>query len=485
MTVLPLGYLVARAGSRGWDHAADIVFRGRTLEQLTTTVTLMGGVAAATLLLGVGSAVAVDRIRLPWPRAWWILLTAPIAVPSYVAAFALLNVQPTARGVIPAVIVIALTTYPYVTLPTLAALRRTDHAAADVARSLGASSVRAFVTVTLPQILPAALAGALLCVLYALADFATPAMLRTQTLTVGVMSLFTGTIDRSSAAALSLMLIVLALFVVTAEQAFRRFGSARSPIAAREIGARRYGAPRTAIAAIAILTPALLAVVAPLIILFDRMIDSQRYASEWVGDLLPAAVTTVALGAVTAVVATALALPVAALGARMRRRWLLVVEGASFLGQALPGIVVALALVFLSLSLTPWAYQTAGVLVACYVVLFLPKIIGSARAAIGQVPVEVEEQARSLGRGGLRAWLTVTLPQAGPGIAVGAVLAMAATMKEVPATLLLRPTEMETLATELWSKTSIGAYGAATPAALSLILVGLLPAWLLSRAARR
>jgi iron(III) transport system permease protein len=171
--------------------------------------------------------------------------------------------------------------------------------------------------------------------------------------------------------------------------------------------------------------------------------------------------------------------------ARVRSFWTGLVEGATFAGQALPGVVIALALVFMSRALTPWAYQSVGVLILCYVILFVPKAVGSARTAIEQVPLALEDSARTLGRGRWRTWWEITLPSAWPGMAVGGLLAMSATMKEVPATLMLRPIGVDTLATELWSKTSIGAHGAAAPSALLLMVVGLVPAWFLAQAGRR
>lgn len=484
-TVLPIGYLVVRAAEAGWASALALLARPRTAELILNSVLLVAGVGVTSLVLGVGTALLIDRILLPGPRVWWLVAALPIAVPSYVAAFALVALVPSAQGTLPGILVIALTTYPYVTLPTLAALARADHELAEVARSLGVSRARALATVTLPQVLPAALAGVLLCMLYALADFATPAMLRAPTLTVGVYSLFAGTLDRSAAAVLSLVLLALALAVVALEQRARRAADAGRPVApVRRPPRPPSTAGATALAGFAVVAPVVAAVVLPIAVLLARLAGGSRYPADPAA-LAGAAFTTLGLGAATALLATLAALPIAVLGARHRDRWLRLVEAVSFLGQALPGVVVALALVFLSLRLTPWAYQSAIVLVACYVILFMPKALGSSRAAIQQVPTALEDSARTLGRGRLRTWLTVTAPGALPGIAAGALLAMTSAMKEVPATLMLRPIGVNTLATELWSKTTMGAYGAAAPAALLLVLIGLVPAWLLGQAGRR
>jgi len=484
-TVLPIVYLVLRAGELGLDGIEAIVVRPRTLDLLVTTALVCGGVAVVTLVLGIGTAVVVTRVRLPLPRLWWVVVALPVAMPSYVAAFALVAVRPGTHGVVATIAVIALTTYPYVTLPTLAALSRADLDAADVARSLGASRTRAFATVVLPQVLPAAIAGCLLCVLYALSDFAAPALLRTPTLTVGVYGLFTGSLNRSHAAALGLVVVAVALVFVAVEQlARRRAGHRLSAVAVRRVAPARQSVARTALAAAVVLAPPVLIVVVPVATLLGRLLGGSRYAPE-LADLVAPAFTTFVLGATVAVLAVLAAMPVAALGARWRHGWIRGIEGVSFLGQALPGIVVGLAVVFMTLRLAPSLYQTLPMLLLAYVIVFLPKSIGASRTAVQQVSPQLEEVARTLGRRRTAAWWGVTARHAWPGIATGAVLVMAATMKEVPMTLMIRPIGVDTLATELWSKTSIGAFGAAAPAALALVVVGLVPAWLLSRAAAR
>lgn len=483
-TVVPLVYLGIRVAELGLDGIAAIVFRPRTADLFVTTLLVAFGVAATTLVLGVGSATIVSRVALPAPQLWWIVLALPVAVPSYVAAYVLVSVRPGTTGVLPTIAVISLSTFPYVTLATLAAFRRADHAAADVARSLGASEVRAFFTVTLPQVLPAALAGCLLAVLYALSDYAAPAMLRTQTLTVGVYGLFTGSLNRGHAGALGLVLVVLALVFVALEQWARRRSDRRSAeVVVREVPKIVLGLGKTAALGALVLAPVVLVVVLPVALLLLRLAGGTRYAQS-LPDLASAALTTLALGLVTALIATLAALPIAALSARYRRRWIRVTEGVSFLGQALPSVIIALAIVFMSLRLFPSLYQTLPMLVLAYVVVFLSKSIGSSRAAIQQVSVRLPEVAQTLGRSASNAWWTVTARHALPGIAAGAVFVMASAMKEVPMTLMIRPIGVNTLATELWTKTSIDAYSAAAPAALALILVGLAPAWLLSRAAR-
>ncbi len=171
----------------------------------------------------------------------------------------------------------------------------------------------------------------------------------------------------------------------------------------------------------------------------------------------------------------------ALLAARHAGRASRVIERSVWAAHALPGIVVALSLVFLSVNLADPLYQTTALLVLAYAVLFLPAAVGSIRSAVEQSPPVLEEVSRSLGRGPARTAWSVTLPLALPGIGAGAALVLLTVMKELPATLLLRPTGVETLATRLWTETGSGQFAAAAPYALALILVAAIPTLLLVR----
>lgn len=481
--IAPLVQLVGRVASGDPDAVAAVVLRPRTLEMLATSVGVTVATAAGALVLGLATAFVLARVALPARAAWRVLACLPLAVPSFVAAFGWMGVFPGLSGPAPLVGVLVLATTPYVTVPALAAFVRADVSVEDAARSLGRGPFAAFATATLPQVLPAALAGALLVALYALSDFGAPALLRVDTLTTGVYAQFTGGFDRAASAALALVLAVPALACVSAEAGVRRRASARAAATGRTARAVRPAPPARAgvMSLLAAVTAA--SVVVPLAALVARLPDAGRYAAE-VGELIAAAGTTLALGAGAAALAVIAGLPIAWLAARHRSRLVAVIEAFSYVGHALPGLVVALALVALTLAIAPGAYQGVAALVAAYVVLFLPKAVGSARAAFAAVPRAHEDVARSLGDAAARAWVRVTLPAAAPGVLAGAVLVMAAVMKELPATLLLRPTGVDTLATELWTATSVGAFGAAALPALALVAVGLVPALALAHGIR-
>jgi iron(III) transport system permease protein len=176
-------------------------------------------------------------------------------------------------------------------------------------------------------------------------------------------------------------------------------------------------------------------------------------------------------GVAAAAIAAVLALPIGLLLARHPSRIGVFVERSSYGAFALPGIVVALALVFLATSTIPALYQTLALLVGAYAIRFLVEAIGPVRATLGRVGVRVEEAGRTLGDGPVRAFTRLTLPLVRPAVLSGAAIVFLSVVKELPMALILGPIGFETLATEIWSATSEGFYArAAGPAAVLLVL---------------
>jgi iron(III) transport system permease protein len=375
---------------------------------------------------------------------------------------------------------------PYVVLPVTAALRTIDPALEEVARTLGRGPLRAFLRATLPQAWPAAAAGSLLVALYVLSDFGAVALLRVDAFSRVIYTAYRASFDRTAAAVLALVLVALAAALVVAERRVRgrtlRYrvasGVARKALPLALPRAARDGA------LIYVSVIAATAIGFPVVSLLLRMAEGSRRPLD-IAELLQAVAVTAGVCLLGALIAVCLALPVAALAARARTASASAIETAAYAGHALPGVVVGLSLVFLTLGVLPMAYQTVVTLAFAYAVLFLPKAIGSSRAAIAAVPPSVEQAAQILGRSALAAWCATTARIAWPGIAAGGLLVLLTAMKELPATLMLRPTGLDTLATELWSRTEVAAYGAAAPYALALIALAAVPAWLLSTAVQR
>lgn len=480
IALLPLGYLVVRTVEAGGPRVLEILSRNRTIELIGRSLTLTIVVTAASLILGTCAAYLVTRTDLPGRRVFAVLLGLPLAVPSYVAAFTWLTTAPWARGLLGASIVLTLVSYPYVYLPVAAAMRRVDPAQEEVARSLGCGRWGAFRRVTVHQVRPAAASGALLVALYTLSDFGAVSLLRAEVFTRVIYTSYTASFDRTPAAVYACLLVAITVVITLGERRARR-GVETARVGAAVAGSQqpvrlgRYRWPSLAgVAALLILALGvpLGGLVRWVSVSVSAGIDTER--------LVRSTLATVQFSALGALACTALAVPVGILAVRYRTRFSRAVETATWSGHALPGIVVALSLVFFGVRVVPSLYQQTPLLVVAYVVLFLPAAVGAVRASIALSPPVLEDVARSLGRSRGGAWRAVTLPLAAPGIATGAALVMLTCAKELPATLLLRPTGVDTLATSLWTQTSVAAHGEAAPYAAALVLLGIGPTvWLL------
>lgn len=481
VALLPLAYLIVRTAEAGWPAIVDILWRERTLTLVVRSLGLAAAVTGASAVVGVGLAWLVTRTDLPGRRAWAVAAALPLAMPSFVAAYAWVSVAPGIAGFWGTFLVLTACTYPYVYLPVVAALRRADPALEEVSRSLGRNAWQTWLTVTTRQVRPATAAGALLVALYALSDFGTPSLMRYDVFTRVIHTSYRASFDRTPAAVLSLVLVAITVAITVAEARTRgraeqsRVGSG-SARRARPVLLGRTGTPLALLATSGV---AAVSLAFPVAVLGYWVARGQSAGVDW-GRLVPAAGATLWVALLGAVAATALAIPVGVLAARYRgrTRW---IEHATWAGHALPGIVVALALVFLGIRFAQPIYQRTPLLVLAYTVLFLPIAVASVRAAVAQSPPALAEVARSLGRRPLEVLRDVTLPLAAPGVAAGFALVMLTAMKELPATLLLRPTGMDTLATRLWTETGVGAYAAAAPYAVALVVLAAVPTFLLSQ----
>ncbi len=493
LLLLPLVYLGVRSlesGLEAWQSLA----RPRLLAVAVRSLTLTAAVTAGSIALAVPIAWLFTRTDLPGRRWWMVAASLPLVVPSYVYALAVISALgprgliqqglealagvdelPSIYGFPAALTSLALLTYPYVLLPTAAAFSRLDPALEDVSRTLGRGAWRTFAAVTLPALRPSIAAGALLAALYTLSDFGAVSLLRYETFTAAIFVQYESAFDRSAAAALSLVLAAAAVGVVALEARTR--GRARNyqlgSHAARTPHRTRLGRWRwAAMAGLGLLVAA--TTLGPGAVLLLWLVQGAA-AGETLGNLGAPLVNSILIAALAAGALLAAAVPLGVLVVRYPGAAARLVERSAYVGFALPGLTVAIAMVFVGVNLLRPVYQTLILLLLAYVVMFLPTTLGAVRAGLAQVDPRLEEAARTLGARRRQVLWRVTIPLMRGSMLAGTAMAFLLVMKELPAALILGPVGFRTLATAAWSAASEAFFAQAAAAALVLILVSSAP----------
>jgi iron(III) transport system permease protein len=488
---LPLLYLLLRtvtASASAWEQ----LVQANTIRILGNSILLAATVTLASNLIAIPMAWLTARTDLPGRRIWAIVTVLPLVMPSYVGSYAITALLgprgmlqqtlaeplgitriPDLYGFPGAWLTLTLFAYPYVLLNVRAALMGLDRSQEEAARSLGDSAWSVFRRITLPQLRPSIAAGSLLIALYVLSDFGAVSMMRFSTFTRAIYVQYSSSFDRSQAAVLALLLVVLTGVLLAVET--RVQGRVRSfvrPTGSRRLVLSNLGRWRWPAFLYCVLIT-LISLGLPLIVIvywLVRGIQAGEPVELWLG---PAWRSMIASG-LAALLALLGALPVALMVVRYPGRFSMVVERASYIGYALPGIVIALALVFVGANFATPLYQTLAMLVFAYVVRFMPQAVGALRSTVAQISPRIDEAAHGLGARTARVLFSVTIPLVRPGLISGGALVFLTSMKELPSTLLLAPTGYDTLATRVWSATTGAMYARAAAPALLLLLVSAL-----------
>lgn len=469
-----------RASEIGLEAAIGLIFRERVYELLLNTVKLAVTVTLFSVLIGVTTAWFVEKTRLPGKKIWNVIVTLPFAVPAFVSSYSWISIYSGFEGFSGAVLVLTLSNYPLVHLPVAAALRGMNPALEETSRSLGYSRTETFFRVTLPHLRPAVLGGAILIALHMLAEFGSLAFLNYDTFTTAIFDQYNVAFNGASAAMLTFVLLVLCLIFLGIEMLIR--GKAKYASVGK-------GAPREAqlvnlgwwtipsLMGFSVL--AILAVGVPLGTITYWLITGASATFD-LAELSSSLYSTLTFGAGGAVLTILFAFPLVILAIRHRGFFSTVADRLPYFIHSLPGLVIGLALVSFAVRYAFPFYQTIPLLLIGYAVLFLPLAQSSIRAAMEQVPPQLEEVAGSLGKKPLTIFFTVTLPLIAPGVGAGIALVFLQIMKELTATLLLRPTGIDTLAIKIWEHTSNAEFAASAPYAALLILISGLPVYLLT-----
>jgi iron(III) transport system permease protein len=467
----PLVLVGLDAEHAGWTEIHRVIFRPRTVMLLRHTVVLSLVVASLAATIGTGAAWLTERTALPARRLWTVLLVLPVALPDFVVGYAWHSIAPRMAPLLGASIVMTLGTYPLVYLPVAAALRRSDPAMEEAAQSLGVGRAATFFRVSVPLIRTALIGGCVLVVLTVISEYGAFEILRYQTFTTAIFTEFQ--FDSQAAGALAIPLVLLGLLVLVIEGVMPRRSVTR--LGPKRAVKRSALGRMTAPAWLGLGALAGLGVGVPIGTIVYWMAQSQHTTLPAAATLSSATWTTLSYSAWGAALAVVAAVPVALVSFRRTSIPRDLLERSTYLTKAVPGVVVALSLVFFATRYAFAVYETSTLLVAAYAILNFPLALVCVKASVAQVPPRLPEVGRSLGRGSVSVFGRITLPLLAPGLLAGFCLVFLTSVTELTATLVLAPIGVQTLATQFWAFQQNIAYGAAAPYALVMVALAVIP----------
>ncbi len=485
--MIPVVYLLIGAVSAGQD-GIDYLLRTRTILIVGNSVSLTLATTLLATLIAIPFAWLTSRCDLPARRVFLVLGLASMVIPSYLTAVTYseafgpkgilqsilepLGVDrlPGIKGFIGATLTLTFVTFPYVVLPVRAALLHADRALEEAGQSLGLNRWRVFRQITLPQLRPALSTGMLMTALYCLSDFGAVAVMHFNAFTRAIF-IQTASFRMDKASVLGLVLISMTMLLLMLQSRLQssgrhyRIGTGAS----RELQTVQLGKLKL-LAIMFCAAVIFMGVAVPLLVLF-KWLAGHTLTNPIHIPLETLVRNAVGVSAISALVVCAAALPLALLAARASSgfdRWLVKL---AYAGNVLPGIVIALALVFFASQHMLSLYQTLPLLILGYAIRFLPYSIGATESALEQINPRFEESARSLGLTAREALLRITVPLARAGILAGLALVFLNVMKELPITLILRPIGFRTFATRIWSAYDEAFLSSIALPGLALILV--------------
>ncbi len=493
--VLPIGYVFLNA-IRADPSLWRLLFGERILFLLWNTTALAVVVTAVSAILGTVLAFLVVRTDMPGSGLFRWLLVLPMAFPSYVGALTYIilfgprgwvrelagwSPFPVYESLWGTAIVLILFNFPYVFLIVTASLRRLSASYEETGLACGLSYPAVVFRVIFPMLRPAIGAGALLTALCVFSDFGAVAMLRYETFVSAIYYQIEGRFDRTGAAVLSSVLILITLGLLWLEarsRGKRRYSGGGNVVrrARGKIALGKWKVPAFLFAGtvfvFSVLIPVIVLCYWSIIGISDGALSVRFW--EYMGN-------SIVLAASASFACMALAVPVVYLRSRHPSLFSRAVSGIAFTGYALPGVIVALGVIFFFHRFLPILYATMAMAAAAHFMRFLPQGLAFSNASLARVSPTIDEAAKSLGSSPGKAMVKVIFPLMLPGVLAGGAMVFVSSLKELPATLLLRPPGFDTLSVRVWQEAHEGFYANAAPAALLIVLVAALPIKLLMK----
>ena len=506
--------IAARGGDGVWPHLVSTVLPA----SFANTMLLMSGAGAGALFLGAGAAWLVTMHRFPGRDIADRLLVLPLAMPLYIVAYAYVDLLdyagpvqtslraafgwssisdyyfPDIRSLGGAALLFSFVLYPYVYLTARASFEQQSVCVLEVARTLGRTAGETFWAVALPLARPALAAGVALVAMETLNDLGAVQYLGVETLSASIYATWLQRASLPGAAQISVVLLVIVIALMLGERALRGGGSTQATTGRyRAIPFEELDGWRGWAALALALAPALIGFVIPFASLAAQAVDRLDQGAS--AGFYRAAFNSLALSSLVAAVAVLAALTIAYAMRVSRGLSTRIANAAASFGYALPGAVLAIGLMAplaaFDNGVDAWMRGAFGVstglifsgslfaVTLALVIRFLAVAIGSVDAGLQRISPNLDAAARTLGVSGGAALFRVHLPMLAPALGAAALLVFVDAMKELPATLLLRPFNFETLATHVYGLAAAEAFEEAALGAVTIVLIALAPAlWL-------
>ena len=492
----PIGYIIWRFFT--FSRSLSSFFQSWDVISLfLNTISLFFAVVLTSLFIGLFVSVVLTRIDIKGSTIWFTLCALPLVIPSYIGALTyvsafspkglfvqLLNGLGLTEisgldGFIGSWIVLSLFTYPYVQLICSSALKNLDVSVEEAARSLGRNRLQVYTSVVLPRLKKPIIFSGLLVGLYVISDFGAVSLMRYSTVTKAIYSYYTFKIDGDPVIFYSGLLMMLALALSVLQRSTRLARSAAvsgTPRLARKQEVSRRNRIIIYIALIGLIS---LSLILPISVLSYWLIRGLNAGND-VRAAFGGVAGSFAAASVTSFAAILVATPVVIMISQYRSRLGRFIERVMLALYGLPHIAVGVSLLFISIKIFPSIYQSFYALVISYLIVFLPQAVGAGEASMEQVRRSYLDASQGLGMSEFETFRKITLPLIYRGLIAGGALVFLSTMKELPQTLLLRPTGLNTMAVDIWSYASEGMFTQAAFSSFILLAISAFPTYILS-----
>ena len=454
-------------------------------------------VVISSLILGLLISIILVRFNIPGSKILFTLSVLPLVIPSYIGAltyvsafspkglfvqlFSSLGINEIAGidGFFGSWLVLTLFTYPYVVLICSSALRNLDSTVEDAARSLGKNRFNVYTQVVIPRLKKPIIFSGLLVGLYVISDFGAVSLMRYPTLTKAIYSYYEFNINGDPVIFYSSILIVLALLISFIQRGSEEARSAKVS-GTPKISEKTNLSPRSKVLIYTFLSLVIFSgLILPISVLSYWLIRGLS-AGNSVRAVFGGVVGSLSVSLLAALFSVIVSTPIIIMVSQYRSKFGNVLERIMLALYGLPHISVGVAILFITIKIFPSIYQSFTALIISYLIVFLPQAIGAGQASMEQVKSNYLDASAGLGMSKLKSFYRITLPLIYRGLFAGGALVFLSTMKELPQTLLLRPTGLNTMAIDIWSYASEGLFTQAAFSSFILLAISAIPTYILS-----